>query len=87
MGEFRTGLGEGLLGGLAHRLGLLAQMGEEQIELGLNALAHAREHEGNQRGERQLAAARKGARMIGVPRQVVELRGVQVLNERGQQLG
>ena len=61
VGELGAGLGEGLLGGLAQRLGLLAQMGEELIQFGLHALAHARVHEGNQGGQGQLAAAGKGA--------------------------
>jgi hypothetical protein len=84
VGELGAGLGKGLLGALAHQLSLLAQMGEEQIQLALNAFAHATEHDGAQRGQRHLAAARKGARMIGMRRPLVELRGMQVLDERGQ---
>ena len=84
MGEFGTRLGEGLLGGVAHQLGLLVQVGEEQIQFGLHALGHATEHARNQRRQRQLAPARKGARMIGMARQLMELWGMQVLDEIGE---
>jgi len=62
-GQLGACLGERLFGYLVDQLGLLAKMGEEGVQFGLDAHPHARQHDGDQR---QLATARKRGRMVGV---------------------
>ena len=84
-GQFGAGLGEGLFGDVVYELSLLLQMGEEFVEFGLNALAHAAEHDGDQRGQGQFAPAHEGVARIGVAGHVAKLRGVQEAGKRGEQ--
>jgi hypothetical protein len=63
----------------------LAQVGKEQIQFGLNALAHTTKHKANQGRQRQLAVARKGAGMIGMSCHLVEGGRMQMRNEPGQE--
>ncbi len=72
-GQLGAGAPERAVGHIAHQLGLLVKVGEEFVEFGLDALAHAAEHDRDQRGQRQLALAREGARMFGMARQFEEL--------------
>jgi len=50
----------------ARQLSLVAQMGKELIEFGLNTLAHATEQQRNQGGQGQLALASEGTGVIGM---------------------
>jgi hypothetical protein len=48
--QLAPGLGEGLLGDLAGKLGLLLQVGKKLVQFGLNALAQAGQQDRDQRG-------------------------------------
>ncbi|MBN4742925.1 hypothetical protein H4F41_25230, partial [Escherichia coli] len=78
-------LGKGLLGDVVYQLGLLFEMGEELVKFGLHALAHAAEHDGDQRGQGKLTPAHEGVASVGVAGEVAELRGVHELGKRGEQ--
>ncbi len=69
-GQLGARLGERLLRHFAGQLGLLAKVREEGVQFGLDAHPHARQHDGDQRRQGQLAAARKRRRMVRVARTV-----------------
>lgn len=71
--QLRAGLCEGLRRDVPQELGLLLQMTEERVKLGLNAHAHAAEQEGHQGCQRQLAASRKRRRVILMPGRLEKL--------------
>lgn len=83
-GQLRAGLGEGLFGDVVHELSLFLKVGEEFVELGLDTLAHAAEHDGDQRRQRQLASANEGVASVGVAGQVAKLWRVQEQGKRGE---
>ena len=69
---------------MAHQLRLVVQMRKELIELGLNALAHATEHQRDQGWQGQLALASEGVRMIGMGRVQEEFGRVQARGKIGK---
>lgn len=68
-----------------HQLGLLFEVCEKFVEFGLDALAHAAEHDSDQRGQGQLTLAHEGVASAGMAGQVAELSGVHELRKRGEQ--
>ena len=63
-----------------------SEMGEKFVELGLDALAHAAQQNGQQRVQRQFALAGERVGEIGMPRQIAELAGMQVFGKGEEQL-
>jgi len=69
-----AGSGESLLRHLMHKLGLLLKVGEELAEFSLDALAHAAQHDSDERRQRQLAATAKRVSSIDMAGLVTKLR-------------
>ncbi|CAD6561245.1 hypothetical protein LMG28727_07371 [Paraburkholderia kirstenboschensis] len=86
-GEFGARLCERLRGYLAQQLGLLLQMGEELVQFGLDALAHAREHQGDQCRQGQFATTSERRGMLGIASKVTKLFSLSICGEIGKQSG
>jgi len=84
-GQFGAGLGDGLFGNVAHELSPLVEVEEEFVEFGLDALAHTAEHDGDQRGQRQLASAAKELPASAWRAKSRNCGGVQEQRKRGEQ--
>ncbi|MES2739943.1 MAG: hypothetical protein V4754_03185 [Pseudomonadota bacterium] len=64
---------------------MIFQVGKKFVKFGLNAFAHAAEHDGDERGQGQFAPAHEGVAGVGVASQVAKLRGVQEGGKSGEQ--
>jgi hypothetical protein len=86
-GEFGARLRERLAGYLAQQLCLLLQMGEELVQFGLDALAHAGEHQCDQCRQGQFATTLERRGMLGIASKVTKLLSLNMGGEIGKQSG
>ncbi|OXC74879.1 hypothetical protein BSU04_29915 [Caballeronia sordidicola] len=78
---------ERLAGYLAEQLCLLLQMGEELVQFGLDALAHAGEHQCNQCRQGQFATTLERRGMLGIAGKLTKLLSLNMGGEVGKQSG
>ena len=86
-GEFGARLRERLPGYPAQQLCLLLQMSEELVQFGLDALAHAGEHQCDQCRQGQFATTLKRGGMLGIASKLTKLVSLYMGGEIGKQSG